>query len=158
MKENPIMSQGTRANYTGNSLEEVIENMLKKKGYTFVDKKKFDAARYIGQPVFTKQFPIAKSIYETDIFCDFIIFHPIKHPNTLAIESKWQQSAGSVDEKFPFLVLNIRERYPCGTIIVLDGGGYKKGAERWLRQQKDTKLIHVFNMMEFQKWSNGTEL
>ena len=76
----------------------------------------------------------------------------------MVIESKWQQSSGSVDEKFPYLVLNIRERYPCATIIVLDGGGFKKGAEEWLRRQVNDKLVHVFNMMEFQKWSNSDEL
>lgn len=152
------MRQGTRANYTGNSLEEVIENTLKRKGYTFVEKKKFESARYVGQPIYAKQYPIAKSIYGTLLYCDFMIFDPVKYPNNLAIESKWQESAGSVDEKFPYLVVNIREKYPCATIVVLDGGGYKKGAEMWLRQQEDTKLVHIFNMMEFQKWSNGPEL
>jgi hypothetical protein len=152
------MLQGTRANYTGNSLEDVIYNTLTRKGYQFVEKKQFEAARFLDQPVFTVQFPIAKSVYETDLYCDFILYHPQKHTACLVIESKWQESAGSVDEKFPFLVLNIREKYPCATIVVLDGGGYKKGADRWLRSQIDAKLIHVFNMMEFQKWSNGEEL
>ena len=78
------------------------------------------------------------------------------------------------------------EKYLCATIMVLDGGGYKKGAEKWLRaaweaslavagrqrdwrapqffagkklrEQVDDKLIHIFNMMEFQKWSNSEEL
>ncbi|MFH1291917.1 MAG: PD-(D/E)XK nuclease superfamily protein [bacterium] len=104
------------------------------------------------------QYPVAKSLYETQLYCDFIIYHPEKHEKCLIIESKWQQSAGSVDEKFPYLVLNIRERYPCSTIVVLDGGGYKKGAEKWLRDQIDDKLIHIFSMMEFQKWSNSEEL
>lgn len=153
-----VMKQGTRANYTGNSLEEVIENALKRKGYTQVDRKKFEAARYVGQPIYAKQYLIAKSIYNTDLYCDFMIFHPEKYPDNLVIESKWQESAGSVDEKFPYLVINIRDKYPCATIVVLDGGGYKKGAEQWLRAQKDAKLTHIFNMMEFQKWSNGEEL
>ncbi|MFC1622779.1 PD-(D/E)XK nuclease superfamily protein [Patescibacteria group bacterium] len=152
------MKQGTRANYTGNSLEEVIYNALIRKGYQFVDRSQFEAARYLDQPVFTAQHPIAKSVYETNLFCDFIIYHPEKHSECLVIESKWQQSAGSVDEKFPFLVLNIRKKYPCATIVVLDGGGYKEGAEKWLRDQVDEKLVHVFNMMEFQKWSNSEEL
>lgn len=152
------MLQGTRANYTGTQLEAVIQNTLERKGYKFVEKRSFDAARYLDQPVFSKQYPIARSVYDTGINCDFIIFHPSKHPNCLVIESKWQESGGSVDEKFPFLVLNIREQYPCATVIVLDGGGYKKGAEKWLRKQVDAKLTHVFNMMEFQKWSNGEEV
>jgi len=152
------MQQGTRANYTGNSLEMVIFDTLKRKGYQFIEKNDFEAARYLEQAVFTVQHPISRSVYDTQLYCDFILYHPEKHQDCLIIESKWQQSAGSVDEKFPFLVLNIRERYPCSTIIVLDGGGYKRGAEKWLREQVDEKLIHVFNMMEFQRWSNSEEL
>lgn len=149
------MKQGTRANKTGNQLEKVIEFSLQQKGYTFVSKEKFDTARYLDQAIYTIQYPIAKSIYETQLYCDVIIYHPIKHPECLVIESKWQESNGSVDEKFPYLVLNIRDQYPCSTIILLDGGGYKKGAEKWLRKQEDEKLTHVFNMMEFQRWVNG---
>lgn len=152
------MTQGGRANYTGNSLEDTIEHTLLRKGYTLVPKKQFEASRCMDQPTFTKQYPIAKSIYGTDLFCDFILYHPQKHPDCVVIESKWQQSSGSVDEKFPYLVENIRAQYPCATIIVLDGGGYKPGAESWLRRQVDGKLLHVFSMMEFQRWSNGDEL
>ena len=152
------MLQGTRANFTGNSLEGYIYNAILGKGYQFVEKGQFEAARYLDQSVFTTQFPIAKSIYETKMYCDFVLYHPVKYPNCLVIESKWQESAGSVDEKFPFLVANIRERYPCATIVVLDGGGYKKQAEAWLRKQVDKKLAHVFNMREFQVWSNSENL
>ena len=152
------MKQGTRANFTGNSLEDFIYNAIERKGYQFVEKKEFEAARYLDQPVFTAQYPVAKSIYKTTLYCDFIIYHPDKHEDCLIIESKWQQSSGSVDEKFPYLVINIKERYPSATIVVLDGGGYKKHADTWLRDQVDQKLIHVFNMREFQKWSNGDDL
>ena len=153
-----MKSQGTRANYTGKTLQNFISNRLKEKGYQLVDKKHFNPARYLGQPIFTPQYPIGKSIYGTDMKCDFILYHPEKHENCLIIESKWQQSGGSVDEKFPYLVANIKEKYPFETIIVLDGKGYKKEAETWLRRQTDKKLVHVFSMSEFQKWSNSDEL
>jgi len=152
------MKQGTRANFTGNQLEELIYFTLEKKGYKFVEKQKFDMARYIDQPIFTIQYPIARSVYDTQLYCDFILFHPEKYPDCLVIESKWQQSGGSVDEKFPYLVLNIRDQYPCATVVLLDGGGYKKGAEKWLRDQEDEKLTHIFNMVQFQKWANSGDL
>ena len=44
------------------------------------------------------------------------------------------------------------------TIFLLDGGGYKLGAETWLRSQVDEKLLHVFNMSEFQTWVNQGKL
>ncbi|UZE92215.1 MAG: hypothetical protein IB616_05780 [Methanosarcinales archaeon] len=133
------MKYGTRAKYTGIQLEKVIYNRLSDKGYSWVDKKHFDPTRYLEQPIFSTQYHIGKSIYETDLNCDFIIYHPEKHPNCLIIESKWQESTGSVDEKFPYLVANIKEKFPCPSIVVLDGGGYKSGAEKWLRNQTDEK-------------------
>ncbi len=148
------MNQGAFANYTGNKLQMFIFHTLKDKGYMPVDKRQFRAGCYLEQPIFTPQFPLCKGIYGTDIKCDFILYHPQKHPKCLVIESKWQQGSGSVDEKFPYLVENIKKMYPHVTIIVLDGGGYKKQADTWLRNQVDSKLINVFNMAEFQKWAN----
>lgn len=147
-------ASGTVANENGSNLETFIENLLVKNGYLFVPKKKFEPATYLKQPIYTKQFCVGTSIYETELFCDFIIYHQDKYPLCLVIESKWQQSTGSVDEKYPFLVLNIKTRTPYKTVLLLDGQGYKAQAEKWLRDQVDDKLLHVFNMSEFQKWTN----
>lgn len=152
------MKQGTKANYTGNVLENFIENRLNERGYTYVDKKKFKPAIYLGQPIYTRQMVICKGIYGTDVKCDFILFHPEKHPECLIIESKWQQSSGSVDEKYPYLVLNIQMKYPHKAIIVLDGDGYKKGALDWLKTQIGNNLTNVFKMAEFNKWANQRNL
>lgn len=142
------------ANYTGNILESFISERLKEKGYGFVEKNKFKAATYLGQPIYTRQFLIGESIYGTGQYADFLIYHPKKHPGCLVIESKWQQTSGSVDEKFPYLTENVK-KYPYSTIILLDGNGYKKQAEAWLRGQIGGRLIHVFNMREFTIWANN---
>jgi hypothetical protein len=64
-----------------------------------------------------------------------------------------------VDEKYPYLVLNIQMQYQSPTILVLDGGGYKKGAERWVRSQAGHgNLLHVLNMNEFATWVNKGNL
>lgn len=153
------MEQGGRiANTTGNMLEGFIEDILKRKKYTFVNKKDFIPASKFNEPIYTRQFEICKSIYNTTLYCDFILFHPEKHPSFLAIESKWQQSKGSVDEKYPYTIINIKERYPYKTILILDGGGYKAGAEKWLRNQVGDNLLNVFNMSEFQIWVNKNGL
>ena len=76
----------------------------------------------------------------------------------IRIECKWQQSQGSVDEKFPYLYLNCIHAMPEREIILLiDGNGYKPGALAWLKQavaSQDAKLIHVFNLVEFLVWAN----
>ncbi len=145
---------GTTANYTGNRLEKFIEHTLNELGYKFVDKKKFEPAIYLEQPIYSKQFYVGKSIYETSMYCDFILYHPTKHKDCLIIESKWQQSKGSVDEKYPYLILNIQHKHPNKTILVIDGGGYKENALKWLHSQVGNNLLGVFNMSEFQIWAN----
>jgi len=150
---------GTVANSTGKAQEDFIEHRLQQEGYQFVNRKDFDTViQKLDQKFYTTQLNICKSIYDTPVFCDFILCHPEKYPDCLVIESKWQQSCGSVDEKYPFLILTIKVKSPHKTILILDGGGYKKGAEDWIREQTDDKFLHVFNMREFQTWANKGNL
>ena len=148
------MNDTSGANYTGSTLEKFIHDRLIERKYQFIPREKFKAAIYLGQPIYTRQYPIGKGIYETPMYCDFILYNPEKWNDCLIIESKWQQSGGSVDEKFPYFVLNIQQRHPHKTVVLLDGGGYKKQAETWLRNQVGNNLLHVFSMGEFQKWCN----
>lgn len=144
----------TGANYTGTQLEKFIHDRLIEKRYQFVTRDKFKAATYLEQPIYTRQYHLGNSIYETPMYGDFVIYHPDKWKDCLIIESKWQEVGGSVDEKFPYFILNIQQRHPHKTIVLLDGGGYKKKAEDWMRKQVGNNLIAVFNMGEFQKWAN----
>lgn len=150
---------GTQANLTGTVLERHILTRLIDQGYIFVSRDKFTPSRILNQAIYTRHFHVGKSIYGTPQYCDFIAYHPERWPNNLIIESKWQQSGGSVDEKYPYLVLNIQMHYKCPTILVLDGGGYKKGAEKWIRSQVGHgNFEHVFNLKEFNAWVNKGNL
>lgn len=131
------MRQGHRANVTGRAAEAAIESMLTHKGYMVV-----------------RQRRIGIGIFETPLFTDFFVPRAPGFPDGLCIESKWQQVGGSVDEKYPYLVENIRTCYPCPAIIVLHGGGYRPGAARWLRQQVGGNLYGVFGLEEFLIWLN----
>lgn len=131
------LTQGGRANKSGRSAEEVISTILMQRGCLF-ERQKF----------------IGRGIFNSDLYADFYIRSRDDYPIGLIIESKWQDVSGSVDEKLPYLVLNIKECYPCPAIIVLHGGGFRPGAEQWLRQQVDIKLIHVFRLEEFLSWCN----
>ena len=156
--EQPIDQGGKTANYTGNVLEKFVQDRLNERGYTFVPREKFEPAKHIGQPIYTKQFFVGLSIYENNLFADFVLYHPQKHPNCLIIEVKWQQSAGSVDEKYPYLILNINMKHPYETVLLLDGGGYTKGAEKWVRGHVGNRLKKVMNMSEFQIWANKNHI
>lgn len=149
---------GTIANKTGNELEIFIQDRLKREGYTLVPNTRFLASKSLSQPIYTRQFNLGKSIYGTAWRCDFILYHPEKHQNCLVIESKWQQSAGSVDEKYPYLVLNIEKQSVYDTIIIIDGDGYKDGALKWLKSQVHGNLKQVFSMSEFTIWANKQKI
>jgi len=131
-----------------------VNNILKDKGYEFIPKNKFQAAIALRQKIYTRHLIICETIYGTNWNVDFIVNNPDGKIITLIIECKWQQSKGSVDEKYPYLVHNIKEKSPYPAIIIIDGNGYKAGAKKWLERQIDKKLLGVFLMGEFTRWIN----
>jgi hypothetical protein len=132
-----VGTQGAKANRAGGTAEATIYCIFKERHYSV-----------------RRQVKIGQGIYGTDLRADFLISGLPGFPDGLIIESKWQASTGSVDEKFPYVVSNIRAgKYPCPVIVVLDGGGYKDGAEQWLRSQVDGyKFYAVFSFAELIKW------
>lgn len=136
-----------------------MEQALHEKGYQeFLDHKAhaFVNRKAIGGKQYLKQLPIGPSIYETVRKCDFLIVNRAVFPDDLIIECKWQQRSGSVDEKYPLLLFNILKT-GIPTVVLLDGGGYKEAARKWLIDQVHPKgaLIGVWTMAEFQKAVNN---
>jgi len=116
----------------------------------------FANRQIIGGKQYAIQVPCGTSIYETQRKCDFLIINKAKFPDGLIIECKWQQSEGSVDEKYPFAVLNII-KIGVPTIILIDGNGYKQKALEWLKAQVNPgkALVGVHTMSEFQTIVNN---
>lgn len=132
------MTQGRQANRNGRAAEDVIAGIL-------------DGHRY----AYERQYPIGLSVFETPLQVDFYLPSSRPFPNGLIIESKWQQVPGSVEEKLCYLVENIRTVYPCTTIIIIDGQGFRPGAIRWVKSQAGHgRLFAAFSIVEFLTWSN----
>lgn len=131
------MRQGQQANSSGQFGEDMILSVLRLK-------------RYFPQT----QYPIGLGIYGQPLKVDFYVNDAPLFPNGLIIESKYQAISGSIDEKFPYLVLNIQEHYPCPAIVVAGGGGCRPGALTWLKRQVGGNLVAVFTLEEFMVWAH----
>lgn len=147
------------ANRTGSQLEQSVETLLGQAGYDVVPAAPlFFALRYMGQAIYARQCETGQDIYGKRRRVDFILYHPVRWPDSLVIQCKWQASSGTVDEKYPFEVLSIRANgFPA--IIILDGGGYTKKSAAWLRAQAGKNcLLHVFNLGDFQRFVSSGQL
>jgi len=144
--------QGSQANRNGRHLENVIVPILKSAGYKEIESETkifFEMDKW-----YIKQYIVGKTLYGTSHKIDYYLYNKLKYPNKLLIEAKWQADGGSVDEKYPYLVMTLKQ-YSAQSIIVIDGGGYKPLALVWLKNQIDTKLIGVFSISEFMNWVNN---
>jgi len=96
---------------------------------------------------------ICESIYGSKLYTDFVVSGIPRFKNGLAIESKYQGSSGSADEKFPYLVANIKEKFPIPCIILCSLDGARKKSVDWLFKQADgQKLIEIFKYDKFPTW------
>lgn len=116
------------------------------------DSNKFSDRTALQRPIFAKNVQIGKNIYETPLSADFILYAPQLNPTKLVIRCFWQEQAGSAERKRPFDVLSI-QKGDYQTIVVMDGVGFSKGAEKWLRdQQGSTKILKVLNFEQFHRF------
>lgn len=158
------MTHGGKANEFGKRLETIVETTLQTHGYINLCNKLPEKLRletllyYATVPKrYGKQVYIGKGIYETDIKVDFYVVGLSTIPNRLIIECKWQQTPGSVDEKFPYLNLNIQEHYQEKTIVIIAGTSAREGAINWFekRVKDNPSLLAVYNSMDsFMAWAN----
>lgn len=106
------------------------------------------------------------TIYGENGYMEFLLLSN-RQKLKIRIECKWQGSLGSVDEKLPYLYLNLVERIPENEIIVIiEGKGMKKGAIPWLKhvigekryvyQTNHAKQIRIMNWDEFHDWVDST--
>ncbi|QSJ20248.1 hypothetical protein JYQ62_17005 [Nostoc sp. UHCC 0702] len=153
------ITQGARANQAGKILESNVETILSQHGYFQVGNhvsKEFLFDASLLEKRFAKQVYIGSGIYQTTLKVDFYVMGLPLMPSGLIIECKWQESGGSVDEKFPYLNMNIQNSYPAPTIVVIGGEGMREGAIKWLRQQVlyNHNLLAVHTLDRFIAWAS----
>lgn len=158
--------QGGLANSSGNTLEKMVIATFESKGFQVVMYRQWviNQDKY-GQELLLRNVPY-ETIYGHNGNTEFLIKSQ-RYNLDVRLECKWQQSSGSVDEKFPYLYLNCIEKMPEPTIIIIvDGGGAKPGAVEWLKSaanssrywknDKPQKEILVMDLQGFIIWANNT--
>lgn len=158
------LTSHNKTNITGNQLETAIMTVLVNKGFELVAFKDWqNNPQNYGDELLLKNVPFT-TIYGHQGKTEFLL-KSVKYNKQIRIECKWQQVAGSVDEKLPYLYLNAVEKMPEKEIILLiDGPGWKPGAIDWIRNAvqnnqysnvfNNGKEITVFNLSEFFAWAN----
>lgn len=155
-----------RTTISGNLLEQTVKTVCQQKGFKILrySQWKKNPEKY-GQELLLTNVPY-ETIYKHYGKTEFLL-KSARYGLEIRIECKWQQVAGSVDEKLPYLYLNSIEAMPeKHIVVVIDGEGWKAGAIPWLKEaaakRKYTtsataqKKIEVLSLTEFMTWANTT--
>ena len=140
------MDSGYTANINGVKFEKLVEEVITEKtSYSSVVNSK---AKGLNDNLI-RQYPF-ETIYGSKGKLDYRLDYNGK---TYYIECKFQKVKGSVDEKLPYTLMNIKQHDGI-KIIVIDGEGWRPGALEWLMVNSDD--VMVFNLKEFKEFMNGT--
>lgn len=137
-------AQGRLANTHGQFWRNDLAYRLTQHGY-----EEWDAPPTLPfqQPFFVRDCAtLFTTIYGLPMAVDCFLWHPHRYPKGLVIATKYQETSGSVDEKFPFIVANLKA-LGIPTVLLLIGGGARPEAIQWCRTQQD-EFLRVFSTWE----------
>lgn len=147
-------TQGMEANDSGQYLEGIVLSLFVGRGFLLVHPERLVTPDMFAHRTIARQFPY-RSIYEEEARVDFMV---AEGDRRLAIECKYQEMQGSVDEKLEFTIRNACERMPAQEVaIVLGGNGARDGAVRRMQSEAKKAMgrkrkIHIMRTDEFRAW------
>ena len=163
MSKNKDMSQGSKANYNGKKLEKYVKKVLTSGGsrvVTFKEAMERPEVYLNDKELVIRNAPFV-SVYGRESFTEFSYLRKSETGCPVTrIEVKNQETAGSADEKFPYLIENALHGYPEKEIVfVVNAPGAKAGAVDYLKRRakgKDIaeagKTVYVLSPEEFAEW------
>ena len=144
------MNQGQKAVKSGLKLEERVEELLLSK--LTIEVSKYSQTKQRAD-ILLKSAPYTNIYGNTRCRSEFLLCH---QGRSIRIECKTQHSAGSVDEKLPYLFLNFTKAIPeKEAIIIIEGNGFKTGAKEWLKRKCKGTKVQVFSYSEFVSYVNS---
>ena len=160
-----MTTQGGQAKKTGNVLEQLVISTLSTHGFPAIKYSDYlKTPDKYGKELLLGHVPYT-TLYNGRGYTEFLLISQIFNLE-IRIECKWQQTAGSVDEKLPHVYLSAVNAVPENNVIILiDGPGFRDGAISWLKNiakerkyipvDKQDKNILIMNMTEFLTWCNN---
>lgn len=144
------MTQGYEANHSGKFLEETLRRELSSRGFLFRTHSDDVGNLDLFAPrVVVTRVPY-KNLYKLTSYSEFVI---TDGDRKMRAECRWQETPGSVDEKFPYLIRNAIECMPESEVLFLLGGdGARPASVKWLHEEASkvsVKRIHVININGF---------
>tara|TARA_R110000751_G_scaffold194458_1_gene299850 strand:- start:243 stop:743 length:501 start_codon:yes stop_codon:yes gene_type:complete len=144
------MKQGAKANLSGAKLEHRVQEVITS---TLGIEAKYHSRTKRRENILLKSVPYTNIYGNSKCRSEFVI---CKNGRKIRVECKAQHSAGSVDEKLPYLYLNFTSSIEENeAVVVVDGDGFKEGAKEWLKDKCENTKVLVFNPEEFEAWMNN---
>lgn len=118
----------------GDLLEVLVEKTLLFYGYR--------SGKFSDVPCYLRQFNEIQNWYGAQWKVDFCIFHPVKYPNGLLIECKWQSSSGSAEDKLLATLVGLDESdYP--SVLSICGKGVRSEIISALRRRSHMRKVEI---------------
>ncbi len=143
-------SAGSVANGMGRAMENSVEDQLIRAGFAHHNEKKTKDAfvrntvsfgdEALGDRWFMRNLKKYENMYKVRFFSDFVVYDRAVFPHGLVIEVKAQETPGSVDEKYVFTVLSLKQLYDnygkLSAWLVFGGTGLRPCAADWMKEQE----------------------
>lgn len=147
--------QGRRANQNGQRLKDDVALKLLQCGY---ERHPRVASFWRGAPYFVPHYKSEFcTMYGAPLTVDFLLWHPDKHPKRLLLATKYQSTSGSIDEKFPYLVTNLKDTGVPALLLVI-GGAAKPHGLAWLKAQQTPDFTVLTSWEAFAEYANKGKL
>lgn len=143
-----VVVSGRKAATMGRAMEDAAEDFLVRYGFTPLSKKQkalflngIADLGELGDRWYVRNAKRFLSIYKVRLFSDFVLYDRLAFPSGLILEIKSQESAGSVDEKYVYTVLSLKQA-GVPAWLVFSGGGIRACAMDWMKSQ-ESKTFRV---------------
>jgi len=156
------MNENARPKHSGKAMLEHTIAVFQEYGYEQLDKSTFKKRSTFQLPLtilegyankcFITNEHVYNDIYGTPKKTHIYAYCPVKYKTGLLIEVRWQAISGTVDQKYPFIILSL-ERAPTKTILILDGKGMREEAVEWAKGRETDKHMVFSSLGEFSRWA-----